>query len=90
MRMIALATVALALSACGSGDSGTSAENTALTTDNLMMDDNMMMDSNASMNGMDAAGGMDANASTNASTENMLMQVDANTNAPDTNLANGL
>lgn len=90
MRMIALAAVALALSACG-GESGTSTEGAnALTTDNLMMDENPMMDSNASMNGMGGTGGMDANASTNAATENMMMQKDAVTNDPDTNLANGL
>ena len=90
MRMIALAAVALALSACGSGESGTSADGAnALTTDNLMMDDNLMLDANASMNGMGGAGGMDANASTNASTENMMMK-DATTNDPDTNLANGM
>ncbi|MGZ8286341.1 MAG: hypothetical protein ACXW27_11435 [Allosphingosinicella sp.] len=87
MRMIALAAVALALSACGSGDSGTSAdEANALATDNLMMDENLMLDADEPMNGM---GGMDANASTNGATEN-LMQKDAATNDPDTNLANGL
>ena len=93
MRTIALAAVALALSACGGNDSAQDAN--ALGTENLMVDDNLMMDSNAmldanaSMNGMGEAGGMDANASTNASTENMMMQ-DATTNDADTNLANGL
>lgn len=87
MRMIALAAVALALSACGGGDSGTSDESNALATDNLMMDENLMLDANASMNGM---GGMDANASTDAAAENALMQKDATTNDADTNLANGL
>ena len=87
MRMIALAAVALALSACGSGESGASAdEANALTADNMMMGDNPMLDANASMN---ATGGMDANASTNAATENLMMK-DAATNDPDTNLANGL
>ncbi len=85
MRMIALAAVALALSACGSNNSA-SQEANALATDNMMVDDNMMLDANASMN---AAGGMDANASTNSSTENMMAK-DAVTNDPDTNLANGL
>jgi hypothetical protein len=87
MRMTALAALALALSACGSSDRGTSEEANALGTDNLMMDDNPMMDSNASMNG---AGGMDANASTSAATEANLMEKDAVTNDRDTNLANGL
>jgi hypothetical protein len=86
MRIIALAGLALALSACGGNDSSSADEANALGADNLMMDDNLMLDANASMNG---AGGMDANASTNASTENM-MQKDAATNDPDTNLANGL
>jgi hypothetical protein len=85
MRMIALAAVALALSACGGGDKAADDANT-LATDNLMMDENLMFDSNASMNGM---GGMDANASTNGATENMMMK-DAATNDADTNLANGL
>lgn len=85
MRTIAVAAVALALSACGSGNKAADEAN-ALTADNMMLDENLMLDSNASLN---AAGGMDANASTNASTENM-MQKDATTNDPDTNLANGL
>jgi hypothetical protein len=90
MRMIALAAVALALSACGGGESGTSADGANVSTDNLMMDDaNMMLDANASMNGMGGAGGMDANMSTNAATENLMMK-DATTNDADTNLANGL
>jgi hypothetical protein len=83
--MIALAAMALALSACGGG--GTAAdEANALGDDNLMMDENLMLDSNQSLN---SAGGMDSNASTNASTENLMMK-DATTNDPDTNLANGL
>jgi hypothetical protein len=85
MRIIALAGLALALSACG-GNNSNSDEANALGTDNLMIDDNMMLDANASMNG---SGGMDANASTNASTENLMMK-DATTNDADTNLANGL
>jgi hypothetical protein len=85
MRMIALAGLALALSACGGGGEKADEANT-MAADNMMMDENLMMDSNASMNGM---GGMDANASMGASTENMMMQ-DAMTNDADTNLANGL
>ena len=86
MRMIALAAVALALSACSGGDNRTDEAN-ALGTDNLMMDENLMLDANASMNGLD---GMDANASTNAATESNMMMKDATTNDADTNLANGL
>jgi hypothetical protein len=91
MRIIATAALALALSACGGNDSAQDAN--ALTTDNLMVDDNLMMDSNAMLDAnasMNGVGGMDANASTNAATENMMMQKDATTNDPDTNLANGL
>jgi hypothetical protein len=84
MRIIALAGLALALSACG-GDR-TAEEANTLAADNLLMDENLMFDANASLNG---AGGLDANASTNAATEN-LMAKDAVTNDPDTNLANGL
>ncbi|HEX8062627.1 MAG TPA: hypothetical protein VF535_05375 [Allosphingosinicella sp.] len=87
MRILALAAAALALSACGGGNDSSADEANALGADNMMVDDNLMMDSNASMNG---TGGMDANASTNASTENMMMQKDATTNDQDTNLANGL
>jgi len=88
MRIVALAALALALSACGGGNQSGADEANALTDDNLMMDDNnLMLDANASMNG---AGGMDANASTNAATEANLMQKDAVTNDADTNLANGL
>jgi hypothetical protein len=87
MRTIAVAAVALALSACGSGGSDTAAnEANALNADNMIMDDNLMLDPNASVNGATAA---DANASVNASTANMMAK-DAATHDPDTNLANGL
>jgi hypothetical protein len=81
MRTIALAALALALSACGGGDSKTDEAN-ALNDDNMLMDENMLLDSNG-------AGGLDSNASTNSGTENMMLE-DAATNDPDTNLANGL
>ena len=84
MRMIALAAAALALSACGGGDSGTAADDAnALGTDNLLMDDNLLLDTNTGMNGLDA------NASVDSNTQNMMMK-DATTNDADTNLANGL
>jgi len=91
MRTILLAGAVLALSACGGGESEANEAN-ALATDNMMLDQNlavdanMMLDANGSMNGMT---GMDANVAGDANTQN-LMAVDANTNAPDTNLANGL
>ena len=87
MRTIALAGVALALSACGSGGDETAAnDSNAILADNLLMDDNLMLDPNLSING---ATGLDADASANASTVNMMAK-DAATNDPDTNLANGL
>jgi hypothetical protein len=56
----------------------------------MMMDGNMAMDPNMSMNGMDMNGAaMGANGAMDANTQNMMAQ-DMNTNAPDTNLANGL
>ena len=94
MRMMILAGAVLALSACGGGE--TEANNT-MATDNMMVDP--MMDPNLSMNGTDmnmtgnmagsAGGAMGANGAVDANTANM-MAVDANTNSPDTNLANGL
>ena len=85
MRTIAIAALALGLSACGGGDTKTDEAN-SLAVDNMLMDDNMLLDSNESMN---AATGLDANASVNAATENPMAK-DAVTNDPDTNLANGL
>jgi hypothetical protein len=84
MRIAAMAGLALALSACGSGDTAANEAN-ALTADNMLMDENLMMDPNASVNGT----ALDANASVDAGTRN-LMEKDARTNDPDTNLANGL
>ena len=56
---------------------------------NMTTDANMMMDANGAM--MDAnamgPGGVDGNTATNTEQE---MQKDQNTNAPDSNLANGL
>ncbi|MCW3797813.1 hypothetical protein OMW55_08355 [Sphingomonas sp. BN140010] len=95
--LILVAGAALSLSACG-GNSSTNDANT-MATDNMMMDSgnmsmdqNMMMDSNMSNMGMDAnmSGGMDGNMSTNAATESNMMAQDRNTNAPDTNIANGM
>lgn len=82
MRILALAGLALALSACGGGGE-TTANDAALGGDNMLMDENLLLDANT-MNGME---GMNANAS--ADTAN-LMATDAVTNDADTNLANGL
>ena len=87
MRTILLAGVALALSACGGGGSETAANDAnAMMADNMLMDENLMLDANGSLNGTTA---VDANGSVNSSTRN-LMEKDAVTNDPDTNLANGL
>ena len=88
MRTIALAGLALALSACDGGESGTAANDANMVAaDDMMMDENLLLDANASMNG--SAGGAGANGSVDANTQNMMMK-DATTNDADTNLANGL
>lgn len=91
MRMILLAGLALATAACGGGeteatDANTMAADNMMMDSNIMMDGNVMMDPNASMNG---AGAMGGNTAMDANTQNMMAQ-DANTNDPDTNLANGM
>jgi hypothetical protein len=90
MRWMILAGAALAVSACSGGGNEANEAN-AMAADNMMMDPtmdpNLMMDQNGSMNG--AAGAMGANGSMDANTQNM-MQKDAATNDPDTNLSNGL
>ncbi|HEX8482898.1 MAG TPA: hypothetical protein VF650_13430 [Allosphingosinicella sp.] len=88
MRTIALAGLALALSACGGGEGGTAANDANMVaTDDMMMGDNMLLDANTSMNG--SAGGVGANGAMDGNTQNMMMK-DATTNDADTNLANGL
>lgn len=92
MRMMILAGAVLALSACGGGETEANTANT-VGTDNMMvdpmMDPNMTTDLNGAM-GANMSGGMTgANGATDANTANMMAQ-DANTNSPDTNLANGL
>ncbi|HEX8572322.1 MAG TPA: hypothetical protein VF759_06190 [Allosphingosinicella sp.] len=84
--MMILAGMALALAACGSGASDSADDSNSLAADNMMMDDNMMLDPNAPLNG---SAGLDSNASVDSNTQN-LIEKDAATNDPDTNLANGL
>lgn len=87
MRALILAAgAALTLAACGGGETANSDAN-AMAVDNMSMDANMTMDANAMDMNM---GGMDANMATNAATESNMMAADMNTNAPDTNLANGM
>ncbi|MDP9412607.1 MAG: hypothetical protein M3Q08_00605 [Pseudomonadota bacterium] len=88
MRILVLATgAALALTACGGGGEQADANTAdAMATDaNMMAADNMMMDENGMMNGA----AMNGNMAADPTTQNMMMQ-DMNTNAPDTNLANGM
>lgn len=93
MRVFLIAGLALAAAGCGGGDNQADVNQAnSLAADNMMVDGNMMMDANGSMGampGMDANATMDANASMDANTQNLMAQ-DANTNDPDTNLANGL
>ncbi|HEU0100424.1 MAG TPA: hypothetical protein VFQ67_16820 [Allosphingosinicella sp.] len=86
MRMIALAGLALALSACGGGGDKSGDDANILNADDMMMNDAMLPDSNQSLN---SAAGIDANGSVDAGTANMMAK-DAVTNDADTNLANGL
>jgi len=94
MRKMILAAVAvLGLSACGGGGSESEANQAnGMTTDNMMLDPNMTLDQNGmgGMNGMNGMAPMDGNAAgMDANTQNMMQQ-DATTNDPDTNLANGI
>jgi len=94
MRMMILAGAVLALSACGGGESETNTANTMGAENGMMdpmMDPNMTTDMNGTMGGNMSGGDMTgANGAMDANTANTMMAVDANTNSPDTNLANGL
>ena len=91
MRKLAMAAslgMALALSACGGGDSSSQAND----ANALSVDDNMMLDMNGAMdaNAMDGMAGMDANGAVDANGLNAMEQKDATTHDADTNLANGI
>lgn len=85
--LILVAGAALALSACGGGNEAANTEANAMAIDNMSMDANMTMDANMMDMNM---GGADANMATNGAVEANMMAQDMNTNAPDTNLANGM
>ena len=79
---------ALTLAGCGGGNSEANqaaADNNMAMDANMMATDNMAMDANMTMNGAD----MNGNMGVDPATQNMIQQ-DMNTNAPDTNLANGM
>ena len=81
--LILVAAAALAVSACSKNEA---AENTmnvdeTLTTENVVANDTMAID---------AANGMDANMTMDANGLNAMEATDMNTNAPDTNVANGM
>ena len=84
MHTAALA-AALTLAACGGGDNN---QANMAAGENVAMD-NMSASDPAAMNAVDANMTMDANMAMDANTQNAMMN-DANTNDPDTNLANGM
>jgi hypothetical protein len=88
--LILVAGAALSLAACGSNsDEAMNADANLMVADNLStMDSNMMATDANMMSGN--MGGMDGNMTTNGATEANMMAEDMNTNAPDTNLANGM
>jgi hypothetical protein len=93
--LILVAGAALSLAACGGNSETANSEANTMAADNMMMDQNMTMDANMTggmAGNMDAnmTGGMDGNMATNMATENNMMAQDMNTNAPDTNIANGM
>jgi hypothetical protein len=88
--LILVAGAALTLSACGGNrDEAMNSDANLMVADNMAtMDANMMgTDPNMMAGNMD---GMDGNMTTNGATEANMMAQDMNTNAPDTNIANGM
>ena len=81
--LIFVAGAALSLAACSRTSETTNSEANMMAANNMMMDQNLSMDANTT-------GGMDGNMATNMATENNMMAQDMNTNAPDTNIANGM
>ncbi|MEO5773551.1 MAG: hypothetical protein ABIQ32_05470 [Sphingomicrobium sp.] len=77
--LILVAGAALALSAC-SGKSSENADSNTLEVNTLVVDNAASLES---------LNGVDANAAIDADTANAMAH-DANTNDPDTNLANGM
>jgi hypothetical protein len=88
--LILVAGAALSLAACGGNrDEAGNADANLMVADNMATMDANMMGTDANMMGGNM-GGMDANMTTNGATEANMMAQDMNTNAPDTNLANGM
>jgi hypothetical protein len=88
--LILVAAAALTLSACGGNrDETANADANLMVADNMATMDANMMGTDANMMGGNM-GGADMNMATNGATEANMMAQDMNTNAPDTNLANGM
>ena len=88
--LILVAGAALTLAACGSNRAETeNADANLMMADNMSTMDANMMATDANMMGGNM-GGADSNMMTNGATEANMMAQDMNTNAPDTNLANGM
>jgi len=90
MRKILLAGLVAGLSACGGSETTNTATNTSgmdpYATNGMSMNQPMGMDQNASIEAVNQAA---ANGSVDANTRNQMLK-DAQTNDPDTNLANGM
>ncbi len=96
MRIFLLAGLALAVTACGGGNSSKANNSATSASNDMMMNQGMTMDANAmgpmSTNGMTntgMTGSTGMNGAADANTQNMMAK-DLKTNDPDTNLANGM
>ena len=88
--LILVAGAALTLAACGgNNDEAMNSDANLMVADNMSTMDANMMATDANMMATNM-GGMDGNMATNGMTEANMMAEDMNTNAPDTNLANGM
>ena len=89
--LILVAGAALSLAACGgNNDEAMNSDANLMVADNMATMDANMMGTDANMMMDCNMGGMDGNMTTNGATEANMMAQDMNTNAPDTNLANGM
>jgi hypothetical protein len=94
MRIILLAGMALAVTACGGGNkaNNSATANNMMTTNTMTTSDPMMTNGAAPMGttgDMNSMGNMGGNMTMDANTQK-AMEKDMKTNDPDTNLANGM